>query len=82
MFYFHVVSLCPNIQLISDHHCCQLQLQVQHEAMAMREIAGAMKEMAREIADAGGLADRNLRDFVKIKHSKLMHESSCASNGT
>jgi len=25
--------------------------------MAMREIAGAMKEMAREIADAGGLAD-------------------------
>jgi len=24
-----------------------------------------MKEMAREIADAGGLADRNLRDFVQ-----------------
>ncbi|WVZ88048.1 hypothetical protein U9M48_034605 [Paspalum notatum var. saurae] len=35
------------------------------QAMAMRERAGAMKEMARDRVDAGGLVERKLRDFVK-----------------
>jgi len=45
--------------------CIEVVMGEGTEAMALRERAGAMKEMAREIADAGGLADRNLRDFVQ-----------------
>ena len=42
--------------------CIEVVMGEGTEAMALRERAG---EMAREIADAGGLADRNLRDFVQ-----------------
>ncbi|KAJ1264502.1 hypothetical protein BS78_08G005800 [Paspalum vaginatum] len=45
--------------------CIKMVMGEGTQAMAMRERAGAMKEMARERADAGGLAERKLRDFVK-----------------